>query len=101
MVKLRPFTGFLANKKLAPKIISPPYDVINTKEARLMAKGNEHSFLHVNKPEIDLPENTDPYSDIVYETGKKNLQDFIKKGWLVQDEQPRTYIYAQSVDNKT
>ena len=66
MVLLRPFRGYLANKSLASKIISPPYDVINTAEARIMAKDNKYSFLHVNKPEIDLPEETDPYSDIVY-----------------------------------
>jgi uncharacterized protein (DUF1015 family) len=55
MVSIRPFRGFLANKALTQKIISPPYDVIDSREARIMAEGNDVSFLHVNKPEIDLP----------------------------------------------
>ena len=55
MVSIRPFRGFLANKQLAQRIIAPPYDVIDSKEARKMAEGNPISFLHVNKPEIDLP----------------------------------------------
>ena len=58
MVKVRPFKAFLANRQLAPKIIAPEYDVISSKEARVMAKDNPMSFLHVNKPEIDLPEDT-------------------------------------------
>jgi uncharacterized protein (DUF1015 family) len=82
MVVLRPFKGFLANKTIASKLISPPYDVINTGEARMMAQGNSYSFLHVKKPEIDLPEDTDPYSDIVYQTGRRNLLKFISNGWL-------------------
>jgi uncharacterized protein (DUF1015 family) len=63
MVKVKAFKGFLANRSLAPRIITPPYDVINTKEARVMADGNPYSFLHVDKPEIDLPEDIDPYSE--------------------------------------
>ena len=82
MVKVKPFQAFLANQLLAPRIISPPYDVMSSAEARVMAKGNPHSFLHVDKPEIDLSEDTDPYSDIVYQTGKTNLQRFIRNGWL-------------------
>jgi len=61
MVKVKPFQGFLANKQLASKIISPPYDVLSSKEARVMANNNPYSFLHVNKPEIDLPADLDPY----------------------------------------
>ena len=61
MVKVKPFKAFLANKTLAPKIISPPYDVLSSAEARVMADGNPYSFLHVNKPEIDLPATLDPY----------------------------------------
>ena len=69
MVTVKPFQGYLANVSLAQKLIAPPYDVINTAEARKMAAGNQYSFLNVNKPEITLPEDTDPYSNIVYETG--------------------------------
>ena len=66
MVTVRPFKGYLANVKLAQKLISPPYDVISSAEARQMAAGNPYSFLNVKKPEITLPEETDPYADIVY-----------------------------------
>ena len=62
MVKVRPFKGFLPSKQLFKKIVAPEYDVISTDEARNMAYGNDYSFLHVNKPEIDLPRDTDPYS---------------------------------------
>jgi uncharacterized protein (DUF1015 family) len=77
MVVIKPFKGYLANKAHASRLIAPPYDVINSKEARKMAFGNEYSFLHVNKPEIDLPADTDPYAEIVYETGRNNLASFI------------------------
>lgn len=66
MVKVRKFRGWLAQKENAGKIISPPYDVLNTEEAKAMADGNEMSFLHVNKPEIDLPDGTNLYDPAVY-----------------------------------
>jgi uncharacterized protein (DUF1015 family) len=62
MVLIKPFKGFLANKQIAHKLISPPYDVINSLEARKLAEGNPYSFLHVKKPEINLSLATDPYS---------------------------------------
>ncbi len=79
MVTVKPFKGYLANRSLAQRLISPPYDVINSSEARKIAHGNPYSFLHVKKPEIDLPLETDPYSDIVYKTGRLNLQSFISR----------------------
>ena len=94
MVKVKPFQAYLAKKSLAPKILSPEYDVISSKEASIIAKGNEYSFLRVNKPEIDCPEGTDSYSDLVYDTGKRNLNNFIKNGWLEKDLQSRFYIYS-------
>jgi uncharacterized protein (DUF1015 family) len=94
MVTVRSFRGLRpASAELASKIASPPYDVIDSDEARKLAEGNEHSFLHVVKPEIDLPESTDLYADEVYATGKKNLDMFREKGWLVQDEKPGYYVY--------
>ena len=100
MVTVKPFRGYLANINLAQKLIAPPYDVINTAEARKMAEGNQYSFLNVNKPEITLPMDTDPYAQIVYETGRKNLQDFISKGWLQRDDQARFYIYSQIMQGR-
>ena len=98
MVKVKPIKGFLANKALAPKIISPPYDVMSSAEARVMAQGNPHSFLHVNKPEIDLPPSLDPYDPQVYQQGKRNLQSFISNNWLVSDVSKRFYLYSQAFE---
>ena len=65
-----------------------------------MAEGNKYSFLRVNKPEIELATDQDPYADIVYRTGKENLHRFIRDGWLVRDTEARYYIYSQLMDGK-
>lgn len=96
MIKIKPFKGLRPKAELAAEIASPPYDVLSTDEAREMARENKISFLHVNKPEIDLPVDTDPYSEIVYNTGRDNLQKFIQDGILVQDERESIYIYRQT-----
>lgn len=83
MVKIRPFKAFLANQEHCDKVISPAYDTLNTEEAREMAQGNPMSFLNVNKPEITLPHNTDPYAEEVYTQGRDNLMHFIEQGYLV------------------
>lgn len=83
MVKVRSFRAFLADCKNAVKIIAPPYDVLNTEEARIMAEGNPMSFLHCNKPEIDLPPETDPYDMKVYEGGRDTLKAFVEKQYIV------------------
>jgi uncharacterized protein (DUF1015 family) len=101
MVRIRAFRGFVANKIIAGKLLAPPYDVLDSKEARLMAIGNEYSFLHCNKPEIDLAEDVDVYSDIVYQTGRKNLLDFIDKGYLIKEAQNIVYIYAITMSSRT
>ena len=93
MVKVRSFKGFLADQTNASKIISPPYDVLNTQEAKEMAHGNEMSFLRVSKPEIDLPEGTNLYSDEVYQKGRDNLMLFREKGYIQEDDKERMYIY--------
>ncbi len=59
-----------------------------------MAEGNERSFLHVNKPEIDLPVGTDPYDDAVYAKGKENLDKFVANGWLKEDDEAQMYVYT-------
>ena len=92
---MRPFRGFLANQEHCDKVISPAYDVLDTNEARQMAEGNPMSFLHVNKPEIDLDPETDPYADEVYQQGRQNLLPFISDGYLQQDDEETMYIYRQ------
>lgn len=85
MVKVRKFKGYLADKENAAKIISPPYDVLNTAEAKELAKGNDMCFLRVSKPEIDLPAGTDLYAQEVYDKGRENLMYFRKSGYIKED----------------
>ena len=97
MAKIKAFTGYRPPKELAEKVASPPYDVLNSEEAREMAKGNPDSFLHVNKPEIDLDPSVGPYDPIVYETAKNNLGRFVAEGLLIPDPGPRLYAYRQTM----
>ncbi len=95
MAMVRPFRGLRPQPELAAKIASPPYDVINSDEARQMAAGNGYSFLHINKPEIDLPVGTNLYDEKVYAKGAENLKKFIDEKSLIQDENPAFYLYQQ------
>ncbi|MEA3505991.1 MAG: DUF1015 family protein [Elusimicrobiota bacterium] len=95
MSKITEFKGFRPDKEIAEKVVSAPYDVLSSKEAKEIADKNDRSFLHVVKPEIDLPENKDLYSAEVYEKGAENLQTLIRDKVLIQDEKPSFYIYSQ------
>jgi uncharacterized protein (DUF1015 family) len=75
--------------------------VLDSNEARIEVKGNPYSFLHVVKPEVDLPENVDLHSDVVYNKAKSNLEKLIQDGMFVQDQKALFYIYAQTMNNKT
>ena len=77
----------------AAEVIAPPYDVLNTDEARTRAAGKPWSFLHISKPEIDLPPATDPYSPAVYAKGKENFELQIREGVLKRDSEPCYYFY--------
>ncbi len=99
MVCVRPFAGLRPRKDIAGKLAAPPYDVLDSNEAREMAKGNDISFLHINKPEIDLPPDTDPYSEKVYARGAENLKRFINEGLMSQDKEPIFYFYRQIMNN--
>lgn len=100
MAVLRKFKGIRPKAGLEKEVASFPYDVINSEEAREIAAGNPYSFLHVVKPEIDLPEGTNLYSDEVYAKAKENIEKFIKEGVLVQDENEYLYIYRQTMDGR-
>lgn len=100
MATVKPFRGYRPAAQ-AERIACPPYDVINSREAREMAKGNPFSFLHVEKPEIDLSEEVDLYDARVYAKGRENLDNFIARGLLVQDSKPCFYIYAQTMNGRT
>lgn len=95
MATVRPFRAYRPPQDIAPRVASPPYDVISTAEARALAHGNPASFLHVSRPEIDLPEGTDEHADEVYARGARNLAALIADGALTQDPEPHLYLYAQ------
>lgn len=90
---IRPFRALRPVPAKAAAVAAPPYDVLNTAEARQRALGKPASFLHISKPEIDLPEGTDPYAPAVYAKGAENLRRLIADGVLVRDEKPHYYIY--------
>ena len=93
MASISPFKALRPNEKMASLVASRPYDVLNSEEARAEAKDNPDSFLHVTKSEIDLPENIDVHSTVVYEKAKENLQQLINNGILLKEEKPCYYIY--------
>ena len=97
MAFIKPFKGVRPKKELAEKVAALPYDVMNTEEAIEMAAGNEVSFLHISRPEIDLPQGTDVHSDEVYAKGRENLESFMARGVLLQDETERYYVYRQKM----
>ncbi len=101
MAVIHAFKGFRPGKDKVNEVASRPYDVLNSDEAREEVKGNPWSFLHVVKPEVDLPEDTDLHSDLVYNKGKENLQKLIAEGYFVQDELESLYIYGQTMFGKT
>ncbi len=95
MATLKPFPALRPKPELAARICELPYDVMSSEEAREMAAGNPLSFLHVSKPEIDLPPGTDLYSAPVYAKGKENFAQLIADGALFQDSQACFYLYRQ------
>ena len=95
MAMLKPFRGLRPPRQLAHKVACLPYDVVSTHEARAFARGNEHCFFHVSRPEIGLPEGADEHSEQVYQLGRRNLQLFERRGWLSRDAEPSFYVYRQ------
>jgi len=88
-----PIYGIRPAKGRAQDVVAPPYDVLDSKEAREMAEGKPWSFLHVSKPEIDFPEGTDVYSDAVYAKGGENFKKMLDEGLLVRESKPCYYVY--------
>ncbi len=93
MKLLSPFRGLRPVAEKVADVVAPPYDVVNTAEARELASDKPLSFLHVSKPEIDLPAGTDPYDESVYQRGADSFNAMINDGVLVRDEVPCYYIY--------
>jgi len=95
MPVIKPFKAFRPQPELVTKVASPPYDVLNSEEARQLVKDNPYSFLHVNKAEIDLDSSVDHYDQRVYAKASENLNKLIKEKVYLQDEQEKIYIYRQ------
>jgi len=101
MAVLKAFKGLRPPADLVEKVASRPYDVLNSDEARLEAKGNEYSLLHIIKPEIDLDPSIDVHNEKVYEKARENFLHFQNEGWLNEDEDEFLYIYGQTMWGKT
>ncbi|MGD8427985.1 MAG: DUF1015 family protein [Balneolaceae bacterium] len=99
MAILHPFKAWHPNSENVEGIACVPYDVISVAEARTLAEGKPNSFLHVIRPEIDLPEGTDPHDDTVYQKGAENLKKMLANGPLEQDEIPHVYVYRLTRNN--
>ena len=93
MSLITPFAGLRPKQEFAEDVVAPPYDVLNTEEARIRAAGRPKSFLHISKPEIDLPVDTDPFDAAVYAKGAENLNNLISDGTLFREEKPVYYVY--------
>jgi uncharacterized protein (DUF1015 family) len=101
MAVFKPFRGLRPPPALAKDLSCLPYDVMNTTEAKKMARGKECSLLHITRSEIDLAPDTDTHSDEVYKRSVENFSKWQKNGWLIKDSEPHFYIYAQSMKGRT
>lgn len=101
MAIIKPFSALRPKPELAQQVASKPYDVLNSAEAKTEAKDDPHSFLHITKAEIDLPNTVDVYSAAVYEKAKQNLEAFISNDILFKEEKPCYYIYQLIMNGKS
>jgi len=101
MITIKPFKALRPEAQHAKQVASRPYDVLNSKEAKIEAQGNPCSFLHITKSEIDLPEKTDSHSQEVYNRAKDNLDAFISRNILFKESKPCYYIYQLVMNGKS
>src|SRR5690606_14567628 len=94
------FPALVPGPGLAAALASVPYDVINTEEARALAGDNPRSFLRVERAELELPADTDPYSAEVYAHARANFEKFQREGFLVREAGPCVYLYRQVMDGR-
>lgn len=97
-MRIQSFAALRPPADLASSVASPPYDVVDSAQARVVAGDNENCFLHIVRSEIDLPEETPLYSDPVYAKAVENLNRFKAEGWLVRDAEPGMYWYRQELN---
>lgn len=101
MAIIQPFRGWVPKPEHADEIACVPYDVINTEEAKELAQGKPNSYLHVIRPEIDLPEGTPFNDEKVYQKGAENLKKLLKSDLFERDEKPAIYIYQMETEDHT
>jgi uncharacterized protein (DUF1015 family) len=101
MAQISPFKAVRPKPALSSQVASPPYDVLSSEEARIAVKDNPHSFLHVTKSEVDMPETLSIYDTSVYEKAKSNLQEMLSAGVLLQEDKPCYYIYELTMNGIT
>jgi len=101
MAIIKPFKGLRPPKEIVEELACLPYDVMNSEEAAKMAFGKEKSLLHITKAEIDCHGVGDIHSEKVYNQAVKNFRFFRENGWLLQDDKPKYYIYAQTMNGRT
>lgn len=100
-MRIKPFRGIRPPKALAKQVSSRPYDVLDSDEARQEAAGNPMSLYHIIKPEINFEPGTDEHDPRVYQSAVEQFKLFREKGWLVQDDKEKYYVYAQTMDGRT
>ena len=98
---VKPFRGLHPKPEHAKDIASPPYDVLNAKEAREIVEKSPNSFLRVNKAELEFDESVSSYSEEVYQRGKDNLQRLLHLGLMTRDENPCFYLYQITMNGKS
>jgi uncharacterized protein (DUF1015 family) len=101
MAVVKPFRGVRPPREIVKDLACLPYDVMNSAEAFKMASGKESSLLHITKAEIDLPQDIDTHSEVVYKKSVDNFKLWMERGWLIQDSEPHFYIYAQTMKSRT
>lgn len=101
MLRIKAFQGLRPAEQLVAEVACVPYDVVNREESAELAKGNSNSLLHVDRAEIDLPEEVDPYSDQVYAKALENFQALQNKEALIRESAPCIYLYQQRMGNHT
>ena len=101
MARIKPFRGLRPPRTIVEEVVSRPYDVLNSLEARLEAGDNEKSLYRIIKPEIDFEAGIDEHDPEVYQRAVKNFGKFQQEGWLVQDPDEHYYVYAQTMKGRT
>ena len=99
-MRVNPFRAVRPRPDLAAQVAAVPYDVVNRAEAAELARGNPHSFLHVGRSDIDLPEDVDPYDPRIYQRAREALDQLIATGTLLRDSKPGLFVYRQIMDGR-